>query len=60
MVNVGNHTNKTDGSSDRITVLLDQKHVKKLRAIQSKKILSTNKNVSFSRVLNEILEDYFK
>jgi len=39
----------------RITVVLDDQLVKKLRNIQSKKISKSNKSVSFSSVINEEL-----
>ncbi len=39
--------------SKRITVVLDDELVKKLRNIQSKKIRKSKKSVSFSRVINE-------
>ncbi len=46
--------------SKRITVVLDDAVVKKLRIIQSKKISKSNKSVSFSRVINEELRKSFK
>ncbi len=39
----------------RITVVLDDELVKKLRIVQSKKIVKSGKSISFSRVINEEL-----
>ena len=44
----------------RITVVLDEKLVKKLRIIQSKMISKSTKHVSFSRVINEELRKALK
>ncbi len=44
----------------RITVVLDNELVKKLRIIQSKKIAKLRKSVSFSRVVNEELRNAIK
>jgi len=44
----------------RITVVLDDQVVKKLRIIQSKKISKSTKHVSFSRVINEELRKALK
>ncbi len=41
--------------SSRITVVIDDDLVKKLRLKQSKKLKRTNKSVSFSAVINETL-----
>ena len=38
--------------SSRITIMLDDDLVKKLRVIQAKMIQKNKKNISFSRVLN--------
>lgn len=38
--------------SQRITVMLEDSHVEKLRTIQAKDIKKTNKSISFSKVLN--------
>jgi len=46
--------------SKRITVVLDDAVVKKLRIIQSKKIGKSKKSVSFSRVINEELRKALK
>ena len=40
----------------RITVMLDDDLIKKLREIQAKQIRETQKAISFSKVLNEYLE----
>lgn len=39
----------------RITVMLDDDNIKKLRIIQAKKIKESTKSVSFSSVLNDVL-----
>ena len=39
----------------RITIVLDDDLLKKLHEIQAKQIKKTQKSVSFSRVLNEVL-----
>ncbi len=44
----------------RITVVLDDQLVKKLRTIQSKKIAKSKESVSFSRVINEELRKSLK
>jgi len=44
----------------RITVVLDDELVKKLRNVQSKKIRKLNKSVSFSSVFNEELRKSLK
>ncbi len=44
----------------RITVVLDDKLVKKLRNVQSMKIRKSKKSVSFSRVINEELRKSLK
>ena len=44
----------------RITVVLDNELVKKLRIIQSKKIAKSRKPLSFSRVVNEEIRNAIK
>ena len=44
----------------RITVVLDESNVEKLKGIQAKLIRSSTKSVSFSKVLNRVLEDGLK
>ena len=44
----------------RITVVLDNELVKKLRIVQSKKIAKSRKSVSFSRVVNDELRNAIK
>jgi len=46
--------------SIRITIMLDDDLVKKIRLIQSKLIKKRNESVSFSRVLNDLLRDRLK
>ena len=40
----------------RITIMLDDDLEKKIRLAQSKKILAENKSVSFSYMINSLLE----
>jgi len=42
--------------SKRITIMIDDENVKKLRNLQAKLIKESEKSVSFSRVLNEIIK----
>jgi len=44
----------------RISVVLDDELVKKLRNIQSKKVRKSKKTVSFSRVINDELRKSLK
>ncbi len=44
----------------RITVVLDDQLVKKLRIIQSEKVKKSKKSVSFSSVINEELRKALK
>jgi len=46
--------------SRRITVMLDDDLLKKLRVIQATKIRKSENSVSLSRVINEILEEGLK
>ncbi len=46
--------------SKRITIVLDDVLVKKLRVIQSKKISKLTEHVSFSRVINDELRKTVK
>jgi hypothetical protein len=41
----------------RVTVVLDQGNVEKLRGIQAKLIKNSTKSVSFSNVLNQVVEE---
>ncbi len=43
-------------ASRRITIMINEDLVKKLREIQAKQIRETQETVSFSKVLNEFLE----
>ncbi len=47
-------------SAKRITIMLDDDLDRKLRLIQAKAIQNTASNVSFSRVINELLRDNLK
>jgi hypothetical protein len=42
----------------RITIMLDDDLEKKIRLAQSKKILAENRSVSFSFVINDLLEKH--
>ena len=44
----------------RITVVLDESNIEKLRGLQAKMIKTSTKSVSFSRVINRVLEDGLK
>ena len=44
----------------KITITLDSEISSKLRNIQSRMIKSQNRSISFSRVINEILEEGLK
>ena len=46
--------------SKRITVMLDDDILKKLRLLQSKQIKDQAESVSFSKVINETLQKSFK
>jgi len=46
--------------SIRITIMLDEDLIKKIRLIQSKLIKKRNESISFSRVLNDLLRDRLK
>ncbi len=46
--------------SKRVTIVLDDDLVKKLRIIQSKNIVKSKKSVSFSRVINDVLRKGIK
>jgi len=41
----------------RITITIDEWTVSKLRHIQAEKISNTNRSISFSQVVNEILKN---
>ena len=45
---------------NRITVVLDDNLIKKLREIQAKQIKESTKSVSFSSVINKILRKHLK
>ena len=46
--------------SKRVTIMLDEELAKKIRMKQAKLIKESSKSVSFSRVLNEVLQQGFK
>jgi len=46
--------------SERLTVMLNSDIAKKLRALQAKQIKETSSTVSFSRIVNEVLEKGLK
>jgi len=45
---------------DRITVVLESQNVERLRNIQAKMIRTSTKSVSFSHVLNLVLNEVLK
>lgn len=44
----------------RVTIVLDDINAEKLRNLQAKQIKSSTKSISFSRVVNEVLEEGLK
>ncbi len=44
----------------RISIMLDENLEKKLRVLQGQRIFKSKKSVSFSRVINEVLNDGLK
>ena len=46
--------------SQRVTVMLDEDLIKKLRAIQASQIKKSQNTVSFSKVINQFLEKGLK
>jgi len=44
----------------RVTVVLDESNVEKLRGIQARLLKGSTKSVSFSYVLNRVVEDGIK
>ena len=46
--------------ASRITVIVDDEVLKKLRELQAKKLQASKENVSFSSVVNEILKNALK
>ncbi len=44
----------------RITIMLEEDLAKKLRVLQSKKIRATKENISFSQVINEVIQKGLK
>jgi hypothetical protein len=42
--------------SKRITIMLDDDNLKKLRNLQAKMIKDSNKSMSFSKVVNEVIK----
>ena len=44
----------------RITIVLDENIEKKLRGLQSKHVKNSVKSISFSRILNMVLEEGLK
>ena len=43
-----------------VSVNIDEKTMEKLRALHAKKLQSAYRNISFSRVINEVLEKGLK
>ncbi|MBT4327268.1 MAG: hypothetical protein HOD60_10260 [Candidatus Nitrosopelagicus sp.] len=46
--------------AERVTIMLNSDIAKKLRKMQAKKLLETSSTVSFSRIINEVLEKGLK
>ena len=46
--------------AERITIMLDSEIAKKLRNLQAKKLKESSSSVSFSKIVNEILEKGLK
>lgn len=46
--------------TERVTIMLNSEIAKKLRKLQAKKLLETSSTVSFSRIINEVLEKGLK
>lgn len=46
--------------SERVTIMLNSDIAKKLRALQGKTIKESSSTVSFSRIVNEVLEKGLK
>jgi hypothetical protein len=46
--------------AERLTIMLNSEIAKKLRLLQAKKIKDSSSTVSFSRIVNEILEKGLK
>lgn len=46
--------------ADRVTIMLNSDIAKKLRKLQAKKLAETSATVSFSRIVNEVLEKGLK
>jgi len=44
----------------RITIMLEDNLVKKIRNKQAKEIIKSKKSVSFSQIVNNALKKYFK
>lgn len=45
---------------ERVTIMIDDRIMKKLRARQSKRIMDTQSSISFSKLVNEDLAQYYK
>jgi len=44
----------------RVTIVMDEENVKNLRGIQAKMLRSSTKSISFSFVLNRVVEEGLK
>jgi len=42
----------------RVTIMLDEDLAKKLRFLQLKRLKGSNKSISFSKVLNEVVQKW--
>ncbi|GBL42197.1 hypothetical protein EMGBD3_15650 [Nitrosarchaeum sp.] len=46
--------------NQRITIMLDEEVIKKLRSLQAKQIKESSESVSFSKVINDCIVKSFK
>jgi len=47
-------------AKERVTIMIDDRIMKKLRTRQSKRIMDTQSSISFSKLVNEDLAKYYK
>lgn len=48
------------GDKERVTIMINDRIMKKLRSRQSKRILDTQSSISFSKLVNEDLAVFYK
>jgi len=44
--------------AQRVTIMLDEDLAKKLKLLQAKRLKESNKSISFSKVLNEVVQKW--